>query len=170
MIGGRICSVAATTLITGLKPHREEVDTVSETTHQPEFLLAVEAESSGPDVRMSLADYRRLNDRQRAAVAAELKRKVEIEIAEQRQRSQARPLFRPKSALIAFIRSVFGRIGSADRSLTGIVDTRSQGIQKKASRGEAPAARPLGQLPLWPVLRKTWRRQAPGRPDRSRAL
>jgi hypothetical protein len=46
---------------------------VSDMTHKPEVLFAVEDDTCDPDLRMSLADYRRLNANQRAEYAAELK-------------------------------------------------------------------------------------------------
>ena len=45
-------------------------------THKQEALFAIEDEPSHPDLSRGLADYRRLNANQRAAYAAELKRKV----------------------------------------------------------------------------------------------
>jgi hypothetical protein len=59
-------------------------------THKPEVLFAVEDDTYDPDLSMSLADYRRLNANQRAEYAAELKRKVQTEIAEQRRLSRRR--------------------------------------------------------------------------------
>jgi hypothetical protein len=59
---------------------------VSEITHKPELLFAVEDDPSHPDLSMGLADYRRLSANQRAAYAAELKRKVHMEIAGWRNR------------------------------------------------------------------------------------
>ena len=64
---------------------------MSEMTHKPEVLFAIEDDTSHPDLSMGLAAYRRLNASQRAACAAELKKKVEIEIAEQRRPFQGRP-------------------------------------------------------------------------------
>jgi hypothetical protein len=55
--------------------------------HKPEVLFAIEEDSP---LNWSLADYRRLNANQRAAIAAELKRKVETEIAQQRRPPQRR--------------------------------------------------------------------------------
>ena len=59
-------------------------------THEPEVLFAIDEDSSSPDLNAPLAVYRRLNPVQRAAIAAELKRKVEIEIAQQRHPSRRR--------------------------------------------------------------------------------
>ena len=50
--------------------------------------FALDEEASDLHLEMGLAVYRRLNARQRAAYAAELKRKVQIEIAEQRRPSR----------------------------------------------------------------------------------
>jgi hypothetical protein len=107
--------VAVTTLITELKPHREKVNIVSETTHNPESFFAVEEEPSGVDVARNLSAYRRLTASQRAMAAAELKRNVEVEIAEQRRsaRPRQRFLFRVKSALMDLVRSMIERINSA---------------------------------------------------------
>jgi hypothetical protein len=55
--------------------------------HKSEVLFAIEEDSHSD---WSLADYRRLNANQRAAIAAELKRKVETEIAQQRRPSRRR--------------------------------------------------------------------------------
>jgi hypothetical protein len=48
--------------------------------HRPEPLFAIEVESSSVDLTQSLAIYRRLNDAQKAVAAAELRRRVELEI------------------------------------------------------------------------------------------
>jgi hypothetical protein len=104
---------------TELKTHQDKGDTVSEMTHKPKSVFAVEAETSDADLRRNLAAYRRLTANQRGAYAAELKRKVEIEIeiAEKRRPSRRHQkdgsLFRVKSALMAFMRSVVRRIGSS---------------------------------------------------------
>jgi hypothetical protein len=55
--------------------------------HKPEVLFAIEEDSP---LNLGLADYRRLNANQRAEIAAELKRKVETEIAQQRRPSRRR--------------------------------------------------------------------------------
>jgi hypothetical protein len=55
--------------------------------HKPEVLFAIEEDSP---LNWSLADYRRLNAEQRTARAAELRRKVETEIASQRRSSRRR--------------------------------------------------------------------------------
>ena len=74
-------------------------DAVSETT-----LFAIDEEASELHLEMGLAVYRRLNARQRAAYAAELKRKIQIEIAEQGLLSQRR-----QSGFIAhLVGSLFG--------------------------------------------------------------
>ena len=57
---------------------------MSEMTHKPEALFAIEDEPSHPDLSRGLANYRRLNASERAACAAELKRRVEIEIVDQK--------------------------------------------------------------------------------------
>jgi hypothetical protein len=75
-------------------------DIVSETT-----LFAVEDEASDPHLEMGLAAYRRLNASQRAAFAAELKRKVETEIAEQGRPSQRRQ----KGFIALLLGLLFGR-------------------------------------------------------------
>jgi hypothetical protein len=77
-------------------------DIVSETT-----LFAVEEEASDLHLEMSLATYRRLNTSQRAAYAAELKRKVQvqIEIAEQGRSSPRRQ----RGVIALVVGSVFGR-------------------------------------------------------------
>jgi hypothetical protein len=67
-------------------------------------IFAVEEEASDLDLEMGLAAYRRLSANQRTACAAELKRKVQIEIAEQGRSSQPRQ--RGFIALLA--RSLFG--------------------------------------------------------------
>jgi hypothetical protein len=79
--------------------------------HESEPIFAIEAETSDADLRRDLAAYRRLTANQRGAYAAELKRKVEAEIAEQRRPSRQRSLSRVRSTLIAFMRSVVVRIG-----------------------------------------------------------
>ena len=60
---------------------------MSETTrkHNPEPLFAIEVEPSSADLSENLAVYRRLSPRQKAVIAAELRRKVEAEIAEDTQ-------------------------------------------------------------------------------------
>ncbi len=89
---------------------------MSETTrkHNPEPLFAIEVEPSSADLSENLAVYRRLSPRQKAVIAAELRRKVEAEIAEDTQarlRRQGgligidRPLSRAKSALRILLRS-----------------------------------------------------------------
>jgi hypothetical protein len=57
---------------------------VSNKPHNPEPLFAVDVEPIGAELSRNLAAYRRLTDNQKAAVAAELKKKVEIEIAASR--------------------------------------------------------------------------------------
>jgi hypothetical protein len=58
-----------------------------EMSHKPEVLFAIEEDSP---LNWSLADYRRLNEEQRTARAAELRRKVEIEISASRRPFQRR--------------------------------------------------------------------------------
>lgn len=82
---------------------------MSEMTHTPQSDFAVEAETSDADLRRNLAAYRLLTANQRSAYAAELKKKIVIEIAEQRRPSRPRPLFRMKFSLIAFMQSIFIR-------------------------------------------------------------
>jgi hypothetical protein len=78
---------------------------VSNTTRKPEVLFALEDDTSHLDLSMILADYRRLNASQRAAYAAELKRKVNTEIAEHRRSSRRR-----QTGFIARLAgSLFGR-------------------------------------------------------------
>jgi hypothetical protein len=89
-------------LIAEMKPPRAG-ETVSETTHKPEVLFAIDEDPSHPDLSRSLADYRRLNASQRAAYAAELKRTVEI--AEQRRPSRRRQ----KGFVALLVGSLFGR-------------------------------------------------------------
>jgi hypothetical protein len=68
-------------------------------------LFAVEEEDSDLHLEVGLAAYRRLNAGQRAAYAAELKRKVQTEIAE-----QGRPSRRRQRGFIALLaRALFGR-------------------------------------------------------------
>ena len=71
---------------------------MSETTCNQETLLAIEVEPSSDDLAENLAIYRRLTARQKAAIAADLKRKVQREIAEERQASRQRAARRPHSA------------------------------------------------------------------------
>lgn len=68
-------------------------------------LFAIDEEASDVHLKVGLAAYRRLNARQRAAYAAELKRKVQAEIAERGRSSQRRQ--RGFIALLAG--SLFGR-------------------------------------------------------------
>jgi hypothetical protein len=85
---------------------------------KPEPLFAIEAEPSSSDLSESLAAYRHLTACQKAAIAAELKRKIELEISEESQPSRRRrkwrlkndrPLFRLNSVLRTSMRSVFMR-------------------------------------------------------------
>jgi hypothetical protein len=104
---------------------------VTETTHnKAEQLFAIEADEV-LDLGGNLAAYRRLTESQKAAIAAELRRKVEIEIAiaEERQASRRQhtgfakkdgALSRVKSALIAFMRIVL-----ANSPYQGGLDRRS---------------------------------------------
>jgi hypothetical protein len=64
---------------------------VSETTHNQETLFAIEVEPAIADLNENLAIYRRLTVRQKSAIAAELRRKVQTEIAKERQASRRRP-------------------------------------------------------------------------------
>jgi hypothetical protein len=85
-------------------------------TQKPEFPFAIEEdeEFSGPDLGSNLADYRRLSTSQRAAYAAELKRKVEVEIAGPRRPSRRRQ----KGVVALLVGSLFGRsraLGGLDR-------------------------------------------------------
>jgi hypothetical protein len=90
---------------------------VAETTRKdtPEPLFAIEEDPSSLDLREKLAEYRRLPVSQRAAIAAELRRKVDLEIAEARRVSHQRPgrprydgpLMRVKSALRLLANVVF---------------------------------------------------------------
>jgi hypothetical protein len=90
---------------------------VGETTpeHTPEPIFAIETDS-GLDLDRNLAVYRRLTASQREAHAAELKRKVELEIANESRQSRRRPkrlvknarlVSRLKSNLAMFIYSMF---------------------------------------------------------------
>jgi hypothetical protein len=72
-------------------------DAVSKMTHQAETLFAIEVEPSGQDLSQNLLVYRRLTAKQKVAVAAELKLKVELEIA-QAKRPSRRRLWRGKRA------------------------------------------------------------------------
>jgi hypothetical protein len=85
---------------------------------KPELLFAIEAEPSSSDMSENLAAYRRLTACQKAVIAAELKRKIELEIAEESRLSRRRrkwrvkndrPLFRLKSLLSKSLRSEFMR-------------------------------------------------------------
>jgi hypothetical protein len=58
--------------------------------HTPAPLFAIEVEPSSSDLTENLAIYRRLTARQKAAIAAELRRKVETEIAQARRPSPRR--------------------------------------------------------------------------------
>jgi hypothetical protein len=80
---------------------------VSEMTHKPKSVFAVEAETSDADLRRNLAAYRLLTANQRSAYAAELKKTVEIEEQKRSSRPQRRSRSRIKSALIVFIKSLF---------------------------------------------------------------
>jgi hypothetical protein len=89
---------------------------VSEMTRQSEAVFAVEVDS-GLDLR-NLADYRHLKASQRSAVAAELKRTVEIEERRSSSRPRRRSLLRVKPATIVvpvlgFMRSLYP--GGLDR-------------------------------------------------------
>jgi hypothetical protein len=64
---------------------------VSAMTHQAETLFAIEVDPSGQDLSQNLRVYRRLTPKQKAAVAAELKLKVELEIALANRPSRRRP-------------------------------------------------------------------------------
>jgi hypothetical protein len=78
---------------------------VSEMIRKPEVLVAIDEDASHPDLSNGLAAYRHLNARQRAAYAAELKRKIQVEIAEQGLLPQRR-----QSGFIAqLVGSLFGR-------------------------------------------------------------
>ncbi len=77
---------------------------MSEMTHKPEALFAIEDEPSHPDLSRGLANYRRLNASERAACAAELKRRVEIEIVDQKCRSRRRQ----KGLVAVVVESIFG--------------------------------------------------------------
>jgi hypothetical protein len=74
-------------------------------THKPEVLFAVEDDPPRPELSSGLAAYRRLSASQRAACAAELKRKVETEIAEQGRSSQQRQ----RGFIALLMESLFGR-------------------------------------------------------------
>ncbi len=89
-----------------------------ETTHDQPVLFAIEVEPSDDDLSQNLLAYRRLTARERAAVAAELKRKIEIEIAadSQGRGRRVRPFVRnvgypvrAQSAWTDLMRSVFPR-------------------------------------------------------------
>jgi hypothetical protein len=71
---------------------------VSEMTRQSEAVFAVEVDS-GLDLS-NLADYRHLKASQRSAVAAELKRTIEIEERRSPSRLRRRTLLRVKPATI----------------------------------------------------------------------
>jgi hypothetical protein len=83
--------------------------------HNPEPVFAVEVEPSGLDLRERLAEYRRLPANQKAAIAAELRRSIVHEIAEERRVPHRRPrrpgfdgpLSRVKSALKVIASAVF---------------------------------------------------------------
>jgi hypothetical protein len=91
-------SVAVSTLTVEIAPRTGDI--VSETA-----LFAIDDEASDLHQEMGLAVYRRLNVRQRVAYAAELKRKISLEIAEQGRSSRRRQ--RGFFALLA--KSLFGR-------------------------------------------------------------
>jgi hypothetical protein len=90
---------------------------VAETTvkHNPEPVFAIEVDPSSSDLSKELAVYRRLPASQKAAIAAELRRKVDLEIAEERRVSHrppeppryGGPLSRVKSALRVLASIVF---------------------------------------------------------------
>jgi hypothetical protein len=90
---------------------------VAETTRNqnPEPVFAIEVDPSSLDLSEKLAEYRRLPASQKAAIAAELRRKVDLEIAEASRVPHRRPvrprydgpLSRVKSALRVLARVVF---------------------------------------------------------------
>jgi hypothetical protein len=90
--------------------------------HKPKPLFAIEVEPSSADLTENLAAYRRLTTREKAAIAAELRRKVEIEIAEARRGSRQRPprsrydgpLSQVRSALKVLTRVAFTGTQSRD--------------------------------------------------------
>ena len=89
---------------------------MSEMTRQSEAVFAVEVDS-GLDLR-TLADYRRLKASQRSAVAAELKRTVEIEERRSPSRPRRRSLLRVKAAKIVV--TVLGFMRSPSTTLRRI--------------------------------------------------
>jgi hypothetical protein len=90
---------------------------VAETTrkHNAEPVFAIEVDPSSSDLSEKLAEYRRLPASQKAAIAAELRRKVVLEIAEERPVRRRRtgpprhdgPLSRVKSAFKVLAGVVF---------------------------------------------------------------
>ena len=100
---------------------------MSETTRQdePQLLFAIEVDATTSDLSENLAVYRRLSARQKATIAAELRRKVETEIAEAKRPARRRSsghvngagqAFQAGSTLGALTKSLRSRlrIGSRD--------------------------------------------------------